>query len=237
MRTPKLLFLGLVRFAVVILITVVLASLVVVHHQEILSMIWKAPTSKWILWLWQLLSWLLALLLVGLSAIMGYLLSQIFFSVLIMDAMSRVTERMVTGELIAPSDMGFFRQFLELILQETPRTLIPVVLLMGLMVIGWLTPLGPVVSIVSSGLSVIFLAWDNTDLTDARRMKPFRERFHFLLHSLPFHLGFGLPFLIPVLNLLLLSFAPVGATLFQTDRESPPKSRLQPDGGKIRPGS
>jgi CysZ protein len=35
-----------------------------------------------------------------------------------------------------------------------------------------------------------------------------------LLKTLPFHLGFGLLFLVPVLNILLLSFAPVGATLY-----------------------
>jgi CysZ protein len=219
-RTPRLCFLGLVRFLIVIVITVLLASLVVDHHREILSLVWKAPASKWILWFWQLVSWLLAALLVGLSALAGYLLSQIFFSVLIMDAMSRITEKMVTGRVIAPPEMGFFRQLLELIWQEIPRALLPVALLMGLMVAGWLTPLGPVISIVSSCLSVIFLAWDNTDLTDARRMAPFRERFNFLLSTLTFHLGFGLPFLVPVLNVLLLSFAPVGATLFQIERRT-----------------
>jgi CysZ protein len=66
---------------------------------------------------------------------------------------------------------------------------------------------------------VVFLAWDNTDLPFARRMAPFKHRFAFLLKTLPFHLGFGLPFLIPVLNALLLSFAPVGATLFQIEKE------------------
>jgi CysZ protein len=39
-------------------------------------------------------------------------------------------------------------------------------------------------------------------------------RFRFLLKTLPFHLGFGLLFLVPALNILLLSFAPVGATLY-----------------------
>jgi CysZ protein len=32
--------------------------------------------------------------------------------------------------------------------------------------------------------------------------------------QLSFHLGFGLCFLIPALNMLFLSFAPVGATLY-----------------------
>jgi len=40
----------------------------------------------------------------------------------------------------------------------------------------------------------------------------------FLRRHLGFHLGFGLWFLIPVANLLFLSFAPVGATLFHVER-------------------
>jgi CysZ protein len=34
------------------------------------------------------------------------------------------------------------------------------------------------------------------------------------MKAIPFHLGFGLPFLVPILNILFLSFAPVGATLY-----------------------
>ena len=86
------------------------------------------------------------------------------------------------------------------------------------MVIGWLTPLGPVITIFSSAVAVIFLAWDNTDLTPARQLAPFKARFRSLMQSLLFHLGFGLLFLIPVLNILFLSFAPVGATLYHIDK-------------------
>ncbi len=63
-----------------------------------------------------------------------------------------------------------------------------------------------------------FLAWDNTDLIPARQLVPFKTRFRLLLNAIPFHLGFGLPFLIPGLNLLLLSFAPIGATLYHMDK-------------------
>jgi len=47
---------------------------------------------------------------------------------------------------------------------------------------------------------------------------PFGERFRMLRRTLPFHLGFGLLFLIPFLNILFLSFAPVGATLYYIDQ-------------------
>jgi CysZ protein len=85
------------------------------------------------------------------------------------------------------------------------------------MVLGWFTPLGPLMAIVTSGISVIFIAWDNTDLIPARRLDPFKKRLKRLLKTLPFHLGFGLLFLLPGLNILFLSFAPVGATLYYTD--------------------
>ena len=220
LKTPKLLLLGLIRFVVVIIITVFSASLILVYHQEILNLIWNRPDSNWVLWLWYTVSWLLSAVLVGLSAILSYLLSQILFSVLIMDMMSRITEKSITGDVQAPSGISIWQQFLFLIRQEIPRTTIPVLLTLVLLFIGWLTPLAPVVTVVSSAIAVIFLAWDNTDLIPARRMKSFGDRFRELKRTLPFHLGFGLLFLIPFLNILFLSFAPVGATLYYIDESN-----------------
>ena len=218
LKNPKLLLLGLIRFAVVIFITIVAAGLLLVYHQEILNFMWSKPESRWLLWLWYLLSWLLSAVLVGLSTIVSYLVSQILFSVLIMDLMSRITEKAVTGTLRETQKTAFWQQLLFLIKQEIPRTTVPVLLTLLLMIVGWLTPLGPVVTILSSAVAVIFLAWDNTDLIPARRLVSFGERFRILRHNLGFHLGFGLLFLIPILNILFLSFAPVGATLYYIDK-------------------
>ena len=217
-KTPKLLLLGLIRLVAVIIITVASASLILVYHQEILNFIWTRPESRWVVWLWHLLSWLLSLFLVAVSSVLSYLVSQILFCVIIMDMMSRVTERMVSGEEKAPEKIPFFSQFFFLIKQETPRAIVPVVLSLLILILGWLTPLGPAVTILSSLLAVVFLAWDNTDLVPARRRYPFKARFKLLLKSLPFHIGFGLLFLIPVLSIFFLSFAPVGATLYYTEK-------------------
>jgi len=217
-KTPKLLMLGLIRIVAVIIITAASASLILVYHQEILNFIWTRPESRWVVWLWHLLSWLLSLFLVVVSSVLSYLVSQILFCVIIMDIMSRITERMVSGEEMEPEKMPFFRQFLFLIKQETPRAIVPVLLSLLILVLGWLTPLGPVVTVFSSLLAVIFLAWDNTDLVPARRRHSFNARFKLLLKSLPFHIGFGLLFLIPVLSIFFLSFAPVGATLYHTEK-------------------
>ena len=217
-KTPKLLALGLIRIAAVIIITILSASLILAYHEEILNLIWSKPASQWILWLWYIISWFLSLCLVGLSAILSYLVSQILFCVIIMDYMSRVTERMLVGRKDEPEKVSMLRQFSYLLKQEIPRTILPVLVTILLMVLGWLTPLGPFLAIASSGIAAVFLAWDNTDLIPARRLYPFNKRFKLLLNNLTFHLGFGLLFLIPLLNILFLSFAPVGATIYYMDK-------------------
>lgn len=219
LKNPKLFLLGTIRFAVVLLVTILAATLILIYHRPILDLLWEKPGSHWILWLWYLISWLLSLLLVGFSAVLAYLLSQVLFAVVLMDLMSRVTERLLTGDVQEPVEMGLFQWILFLVKQEVPRGLVPVAISVLLMIVGWITPAGPVLMILMSGAAAIFLAWDNTDLVPARRLVRFGERFRFLLGNLTFHLGFGLPLLIPGLNILLLSFAPVGGTLFHMERQ------------------
>ena len=218
LRSPRLLALGMLRFAVVAILTIGLSGLILAKHAEILSLLWQQPQSPWIVWLWHLASWLLTLLLMGISAVTAYLLAQVLFAVLIMDWMSRITERLVTGTAPAAPAASVMAQMGFLIRQELPRNIIPVVLTLMFMVLGWFTPLGPVMTFVGPLVAAIFLAWDNTDLIPARNLVPFGRRFRALGKAPLFHLGFGLPFLIPVLNLLFLSFAPVGATLYHLDR-------------------
>ncbi|MBW2370782.1 MAG: hypothetical protein JRH15_23170 [Deltaproteobacteria bacterium] len=217
LKTPQLLMLGLARFGILLLTAVLCVTLVVVYYQDVMGLIWETPENQWLLWLWRLASWLMALLLMGLSTVPAYLLSQLFFSVLIMDLMSRVTESAIPGGVKQPEKRALLQQLYFLIKQEIPRATLPILCLLVVMVLGWVTPLGPFLSIAASGAAVIFLAWDNTDLVPARRAVAFRSRLKFLLSTLPFHLGFGLLFLVPGLNILLISFAPVGATRFMLD--------------------
>jgi len=222
LRTPRLLMLGMVRFAAVVIITVVAAGFILTYHTDILDRIWAKPEISWIIWLWHVISWLLSLVLVGLSAVVSFLISQIFFSVVLMDLMSRITEKMISGTVKEPVKMSLLRQFFYLVKQEIPRASVPIFLILLLTVLSWLTPFGPVITILLSGIAAIFLAWDSTDLTPARRMVSFRSRFRFLVKTIPFHLGFGIVFLIPVLNILFLSFSPIGATLYYMDSQDQP---------------
>lgn len=216
-RTPKLLLLGLVRFFIIVLLTVVSAGLLLYYHETILSLVWTRPDSPWLLWLWHLVSWLVSVLLAGVATVVAYFISQVLFSVVIMDAMSQITERISTGQTLETGRTSILGDFFFLMGQEIPRAILPVSASLLLMMLGWLTPIGPVFAILSALTAVIFLAWDNTDLAPARRHEPFGERFRFLLRHLPFHLGFGLLFILPVFNILSLSFAPVGGTLYYTD--------------------
>ncbi len=218
MKTPRLLLLGMLRFIVVAFLTVLLAAAILSKHADILALLWQEPQSAWLVWVWLLASWLLSLILAGVAAVLAYLLSQVLFAVFIMDLMSRITEHKVSGRPVVTPKASLIFQMGFLIRQELPRNIIPTLLTLILMALGWLTPLGPVLTLVGPVVAIVFLAWDNTDLIPARQLEPFGTRFKRLCKTLPFHIGFGLPFLVPVLNLVLLSFAPVGATLYHLDR-------------------
>ncbi|MDJ0722654.1 MAG: EI24 domain-containing protein [Desulfobacterales bacterium] len=214
LRTPRLLMLGLLRFAVMLLVFAAAVAFFLAFHSDIIDLIWSKPASIWLVWIWYLVSWLLSLILLGATTVVGYFIAQILFSVVIMDLMSRITEKRVTGREVPPPSMPYFQHLIFLVRQEIPRTVVPVLLALALMALGWLTPLSPVVTILSPAVAALFLAWDYTDLVPARQLLPFKDRFAIFKRHLLFHLGFGVLFLVPLLNLALLSFAPVGATLF-----------------------
>lgn len=218
-KTPKLLMLGILRFCVVLILTFLLSGLVLYFHDDILALLWKMPESGFLIYLWKFVSWLLSVFLAAIAVVLAYLVSQILFCVFIMDYMSRITEVLILGKKAEFEPESWFIFFIYLIKQEIPRTIIPILISLFIMIIGLLTPAGPLIVIISSVTAGVFLAWDNTDLTPARHMLPFKERLKFLKKNLMFHIGFGILFLIPWLNIVFLSFAPVGATLFYIDQQ------------------
>ena len=219
LKTPKLLMLGLLRFIVVILAAIGLGTIILFYQNDIISEIWVKPESLWIIWLWYMVSWLITIILLIMSTLMSYLISQIIFAVVIMDKMSRITEGIKKGHITEQNNISYFRQLIFLVKQEIPRAIIPVMILIIFSIIGWLTPIGPVLTVITSILAAAFLTWDNTDLVPARRFVVFRKRFGFFTRNFSFHAGFGLLFLIPFFNILSLSFAPIGATLYYLDKE------------------
>jgi CysZ protein len=219
LRTPRLLFLGMMRFLVVVLLALFFSGLILFWHQELLNLVWTMPEPGWLLYLWKVVSWIVSLFLSGLACLFSYFVAQIFFCVFIMDSMSRITERLVTGVEVSARGTSPAAMVFHLIKQEIPRAIIPVLAMVVLMTLGFLTPFGPAIALVSSLVAVTFLAWDNTDLVPARRLSPFKDRFGRFKRNLLFHIGFGLWFLVPWLNILFLSFAPVGGTLYFLEAE------------------
>lgn len=217
-RHPALLWLGFLRFAVISILALLFSGLIFVYHDVILSGIWTMPESYLLVYVWHLVSWVLSLVLAALAVVGAYLLAQVFFCVFIMDYMSRLTEKIVLGKEISYADTSLGAFFIYLIRQEIPRAVIPMVITIGIMVAGLFTPLGPVIFFLSAIAAGVFLAWDNTDLVPARQMIPFGKRLGFLQKNLWFHIGFGLLLIVPWLNILMLSFAPVGATLYHIDK-------------------
>ncbi len=214
LRTPRLLTMGLIRFAIMLVATIGALTLLMAYHDQLMTMVWARPQSMWLVWLWYLVSWLIAVVLGVIAAVLAYVLAQLFFSIVIMDMMSSTTEKMVTGAIAHATETSLLRYFFFLIKQELPRAMLPLLATLLIMIAGWLTPLGPIVTVILSAIAAIFLAWDHTDLVPARRRLPLNDRLRLLRTHLSFHLGFGLWFLIPVANMIFLSFAPVGATLF-----------------------
>ena len=218
LKSPKLIVLGLLRFGIVLFLTVFCMWMVLYWHNEILNAIWAMPETGFMLYLWKALSWILSLFLGVVSMVLAYLAAQILFCVFIMDYMSRITENMLLGQTIEDENVNWFSFFWYLIKQEIPRAIVPVMISLLIMVLGLVTPLSILIIILSSVCAAVFLAWDNTDLVPARRMLSFKDRLEFLKKNLLFHIGFGLVFLIPWLNILFLSFAPVGATMYYLDK-------------------
>jgi CysZ protein len=214
LRHPTLLWLGLLRFAVILMLTVLFSGMILLNHDVILSGLWAMPDSGFLVYVWHLTSWLLSLLLAAVSVVVAYLVAQVCFNVFIMDYMSRITEKIVLGKEISAADSSWFRTAVYLVAQEIPRAVIPMIITLAVMAAGFFTPLGPVILVVSAVTAGVFLAWDNTDLLPARQMRPFRDRWALLRRNLGFHIGFGLLLIVPWLNILTLSFAPVGATLY-----------------------
>ncbi|MCP4722227.1 MAG: hypothetical protein GY860_22435, partial [Desulfobacteraceae bacterium] len=125
-KTPSLLMLGLLRFFVVLFLTLFVSGMIFYWHDEILAMIWKAPQGGWLIYVWNVAAWLLSLFLASIAMVLSYLIAQLFFGVFIMDYMSRITERIVLGQEV-PFDQGSWVQFFfYLIRQEIPRAILPV---------------------------------------------------------------------------------------------------------------
>jgi len=211
-QQKSLIFWALLRFIVLIVLFVILSTIAISYNKEVLQLFWIKPENYFLLILWYILLFLTSIVLMFVAGIISYIISQVLFGVLIADHMSILTERIITGNVTNPQ-MNL-RHLIFLVKQEIPRTFIPLIITSAIMVFGWILPLGVVLVVASVLISCLFTAWDYTDLVPARALYSFKERFGIFKKEILGHLGFGLPFAIPFLNVVLFSIGPVSGTLF-----------------------
>ncbi len=212
-KERSLLLWGLSRFLLILGLTVVFTWLAVSYNHEIFGLIWQRPETGWARHLWTLLLWLFTLKLIILGTILAYIVSQGVFGALIADHMSQLTQRALGFET-RPSSMGGLKHMVFIVKQEIPRVFVPVLPSVSVMILGWMIPFGFVPVILSGLVTSAFLAWDYTDLVPARELWTFSQRWAFFKKNLLGHIVLGLPFLIPFLNIFLLSLGPVSGTIF-----------------------
>ena len=57
LTTGKLLFWGLVRFILLLLVMSLLTGLILAYHQDLMGVLWAKPESRWLVWLSAPWSW------------------------------------------------------------------------------------------------------------------------------------------------------------------------------------
>jgi CysZ protein len=226
-QKKSLIFWASLRFITLIVLFVILSAIAISNNREVLQLLWLKPQNYFLVILWYLLLFITSIILMFAAGIISYIISQILFGVLIADHMSILTESIVTGKITNPQmSLG---HLIFLIKQEIPRTFIPLITTSAIMVFGWILPLGVVLVVASVLLSCLFTAWDYTDLVPARALYSFKERFGMFKKDILGHLGFGLPFAVPFLNVLLFSMGPVSGTLFYLRKHKDGASKTTQD--------
>lgn len=213
-KRKTLIFWGGVRFIIILVLFVVFSLIAFAYNDPLLEYIWERPESIIMLVIWKITLILFTAVLLFIAAIFSYIISQILFGVLIADYMSYVTEYELTTKVSNGAPLFSFNYLFFLIRQEIPRGFLPLIISSGLMILGWLLPLGFAWVFISSLVSGALVAWDYTDLVPARMLMPFGERFSLFKKTFLGHVIFGLPFLVPFLNVIFFSIGPVAGTIF-----------------------
>lgn len=217
-------FLAALRFLILIAFIVIFSWVALSYNDTFLNYIWEKPSKILLTLVWYIVLIFSTIILLFAGAILAYIISQILFGILIADYMSALAEQIITGKQSEEKISFSLTYLIYLIRQEIPRTLFPLILSTSFMVFGWLLPLNFIWVILSSFLSCALMAWDYTDLVPARRSMPFKERLHMFKSNFVGHIVFGLPFLIPFVNVIFLSLAPISGTVFfLKEIESGPK--------------
>lgn len=204
-------------------------------HEQWTERLWPTPLGEgWLATLAQLLhrvvSWLMALALMGAGAIVVALSTSVIAAPF-NDALSEAVEALRSGRQPARWSLKkTARDVFRTLGLELSKWSLYAAVMGPLLLINWLIPgFGSVLYMLAGiGITALFFAVDYLDFPAARRDLPVRERVRFARTHWPATLGLGLgiwAFLfIPVVNLLFMPAAVAGATLLFLDLYRDPET-------------
>lgn len=213
-----------ILISLVLLVGLITAS--VLYAGDLRDLLWSRPAGEGfvnalLLGLWHALAVVLGLLLIVVDILLFALLGRAIASPFL-DLLAERVERLVG----LPLPAGGLRATLRSVLFAFADVLLIIVFYLALLVPLLLLNLIPVVgsaayTVLSTALAMLMLALDFSSLTLARRLVPFLLRWQAIWLNRWLCLGFGAAvfvlLLVPVLNLVLLPLAAVGATLLVHD--------------------
>lgn len=177
------------------------------YSDAMLAYFWNPPADAAgffgaLAWVWtHVVKYFLYLVLF----VMTYFLFMVAANVIASPFYDVISKRIMPGE--SGEGMGIFR----VILEELKKALFVLAIPLLLLVI-------PVIGQILSPIAAMtVLAWDFLDFSLSRERPDFKGRLGYVRRRMFLLLGFGVPLVIPILNILLFPFAIVGATLLFRD--------------------
>lgn len=217
-RHLSFLALSILPFAVALCLYVTAFYLFTLYADDLLGMLWhleKGESSGYVGWLyWAYIHLVKILLYVVVLVVMFYtfiVLSNILASP-VYDYLVNRYERTYYADIYAAQLTAPRRGILAVMKEEVKKAALMLAIPLPLLLI-------PVVgAFLGFAVAALFIAWDYVDFSLSKDHPLLKDRIKALWHHKALFLGFGGPLLIPLLGLLLLPFAILGATKLYFDR-------------------
>jgi CysZ protein len=184
------------------------------------------PPQTWYAWLWvaplRLLAWLLGVLLVATALVVLYVIFLLLGTAIaapFLDVLAQRVEAMVTGQSLEERTtlLGTLRTIGVSMLDELKKLAFFLLVQLAFLILGLLPVLTPVVALVATLFTMLFLPLEYAGFAMDHRQLRFAQRRVLLWQHRWLMLGFGtaafLTLLVPLLNFVCLPVLTVGGTL------------------------
>jgi CysZ protein len=210
--------LSILPFVLALSLYVFAFYLFTLYADDLLGMLWhleNGESSRYVGWLyWAYIHLVKALLYVIVLVIMFYtfiVISNILASPVYDHLVSRY-QRAYHPDAYAAQTTSSKKGILAVMKEEVKKA----ALMLAVPLLLLLIPvIGALLGFVVAGL---FIAWDYVDFSLSKDYPLLKDRIKALWRHKAFFLGFGFPLLIPLLGLVILPFAILGATILYFDR-------------------